>query len=91
MSTKEFLFLGAVIYIGWRYQRSHQSRSAVDQAYLQDAQTFASMAGSNFTQSNWDPVSGQPTYMWGATPVALQGGLSVQANSGVGSIFGHIA
>jgi hypothetical protein len=87
MNRNEFLFLGAVIYLGWRYRRSHHSTSAIDYAYNQDAQQFAQMAGSNFTQSVWDASSGQPSYMWGAVPAP--GGLSVQG-VGYGSVFGHI-
>lgn len=89
MSHKDFLFLGLVIVLGYRYSRSHQSVSAIDYAYNQDAAQFAQMAGTNFTQSLWDPVNGQPAYMWGAVPVAAQGGLSVQTAYG-GSVFGHM-
>ncbi|RQQ65543.1 hypothetical protein [Burkholderia stagnalis] len=90
MNTKDFLFLGAVIYIGWRWQRSHSGVSAVDKAYATDAAQFAGMAGTNFTNSVWDAASGQPSYMYGTVPAP--GGLSVTPGAPVfrASIFGHI-
>ncbi|WP_250479013.1 MULTISPECIES: hypothetical protein [unclassified Caballeronia] len=89
MHTKEFLLLAAVIYVGWRYQRSHSGCSAIDRVYASEAASFNSLVGTNFTNSLWDSASGQPSYMYGAVPTAVQGGLSVQANTG-GSIFGHV-
>jgi hypothetical protein len=88
MNKWDFLALGAVIWIGYRYQRSHRSTSVVEQIYANEAQNFVGLAGSNFTQSVWDAQSGQPSYMWGTVPA--QGGLSVQGGAS-GSIFGHIA
>jgi hypothetical protein len=87
MNKKDFLFLGVVILLGWRYQRSHQSTSVVEQIYAGEAANFVTLAGSNFTQSVWDAQSGQPSYMWGTVPA--QGGLSVQGGAS-GSIFGHM-
>lgn len=90
MNKKEFLFLGLVIYLGYRYQRSHHSQSAVDYAYNIDAAQFAQLAGTNFTQSLWDSTNGQPSYMWGAVPVAAQGGLATQVGGSIANVFGHM-
>ncbi|MDR5739489.1 hypothetical protein [Caballeronia sp. LZ016] len=87
MTKKDFLFLGAVIYLGWLYQRSHSGTSALESAYQRELETFALNDGTNWTQSVWDASSGQPSYMFGTVPA--QGGLSVQA-TGYGSVFGHI-
>jgi hypothetical protein len=96
MTNKEFLLLGLVIYLGYRYQRSHSGTSAVDTVYSREAAGFANMDGTNFTQSVWDATSGQPGYMWGTVPA--QGGLSTYGSipapdvnyMQAPTIFGHV-
>jgi len=90
MTNKELLLLALVVYVGYRYQRSHSGTSAVDSVYAREAGTFANMDGTNFTQSVWDSVSGQPGYMFGTVPA--QGVLSTQWRPVMlgGSTFGHM-
>jgi hypothetical protein len=94
MTNKELLLVALVVYVGYRYQRSHRGSSAVDNVYAREAAMFATMDGTNFTQSVWDPVNGQPGYMFGTVPA--QGGLSTQTGNlmiGGGasaSVFGHL-
>jgi hypothetical protein len=94
MGHKELLLVALVVYVGYRYQRSHSGSSAVDNVYAREAMQFRNMDGTNFTRSVWDPVNGQPGYMWGTVPA--QGGLSTQASNlmiGGGasaSVFGHM-
>lgn len=93
MTNKELLLIALVVYVGYRYQRSHSGMSAVDSVYAREAATFATMDGTNFTRSVWDPVNGQPGYMFGTVPA--QGGLSTQATNlqiggGGAGIFGHL-
>jgi hypothetical protein len=88
MTNKELLLLALVIYVGYRYQRSHSGTSAVDNVYAREAAMFATMDGTNFTRSVWDPVNGQPGYMFGTVPA--QGGLSTQALALGSNVFGHM-
>lgn len=89
MTNKELLLLALVIYVGYRYQRSHSGSSAIDNVYAREAAMFSSMDGTNFTRSVWDSTSGQPGYMWGTVPA--QGGLSTQSGGDAYStIFGHM-
>ncbi|MFM0741792.1 hypothetical protein PQQ51_31565 [Paraburkholderia xenovorans] len=90
MTNKELLLLALVVYVGYRYQRSHSGTSAIDSVYAREASQFATMDGTNFTRSVWDSTSGQPGYMWGTVPA--QGGLSTQAipMQLTGNVFGHM-
>lgn len=89
MTNKELLLLALVIYVGYRYQRSHNGTSVVDQVWMREAANIGAMNGTNFIQSVWDPVSGQPGYMFGAVPAP--GGTAVTPNAPqYSSIFGHM-
>jgi len=88
MTNKELLLLALVIYVGYRYQRSHYGTSAVDGVYAREAAQFANMDGTNFTQSVWDAQSGMPGYMFGNVPAP--GGLATYRTSTGGLSFGHM-
>jgi len=88
MTNKELLLVALVVYVGWRYQRSHAGTSAVDGVYAREAATFANMDGTNFTNSVWDATSGQPGYMFGTVPAP--GGLATYRATTGGLMFGHV-
>lgn len=88
MTNKELLLVALVIYVGYRYQRSHSGTSAVDSVYAREANQFANMDGTNFTQSVWDAQSGQPGYMWGTVPAP--GGMATYRTTTGGLSFGHM-
>lgn len=69
MKNEHLLVLAVVVYGLYRYSRSHQATTALDKTYATEASSIAAMDGTNFTRSLWDPVSGQPAYMFGDVPV----------------------
>lgn len=69
MKNEHWIVLGLLVWGVYRYNRSHQGQSGVDKATATEAAAIRSMDGTNFTQSLWDPVSGQPAYMFGTVPV----------------------
>ncbi|CAG4928245.1 hypothetical protein [Paraburkholderia saeva] len=89
MTNKELMVLALVVYVAYRYQRSHSGTSAVDKVYATEANTFATMDGTNFINSVWDSTNGQPGYMFGTVPAP--GGLAVTPGQPqYSSIFGHM-
>lgn len=89
MKTDHLIALFAVLWAWDRYNRSHTGMAAIDSAYANEVTHFAAMEGTNFTNSYWDPVSGQPTYMFGTVPAP--GGAAVMGNQSMTGIFGHLA
>jgi hypothetical protein len=70
MKQHHWLVLGVLVYVAYRFNQSRQGTTALDRTYAAEAASIAAMNGTNFTRSLWDPVSGQPTYMFGTVPVA---------------------
>lgn len=89
MKTNHMIALFVVLWAWDRYNRSHSGVSAIDSAYNVEQNNFAAMEGTNFTNSVWDPVSGQPGYMFGDVPAP--GGRAVMGNLDPSGIFGHAA
>lgn len=69
MKQHHWLLLGLLVYGVYRFNKSQQGTTALDSTYAKEAASIASMNGTNFTRSLWDPVSGQPAYMFGTVPV----------------------
>jgi hypothetical protein len=90
MKIDHLLLIAGGIYLAWRYQNSHHGQSAIDRVMARESGAIAGMNGTNFTQSNWDALSGQPGYMFG--PLLVPGGTAVMnpAAQTSGSIFGHM-
>lgn len=69
MKNEHWIVLGLIVWGVHRYNRSHQGVSAIDKTAATEGAAIGAMDGTNFTRSLWDPVSGQPAYMFGTVPV----------------------
>jgi hypothetical protein len=69
MKNAHWIVLGLAVWGIYRFNKSHEGVSAIDSTYATEAASVAAMDGTNFTRSLWDPVSGQPAYMFGTVPV----------------------
>jgi hypothetical protein len=93
MKTEHWIVLGLVVWGVHRYNQSHQGQGGLDKAAATEAAAISAMDGTNFTQSLWDPVSGQPAYMFGTVPVPSgtdQYFKTMGPQLAPGSIFGHM-
>lgn len=92
MKNHHWIVLGLIVYGVYRFNKSQQGTSALDKTYANEAATLSAMDGTNFTKSLWDPVSGQPAYMFGTVPV--QSGTApyfkTMGPQSSASIFGHL-
>lgn len=87
MSKTEWIALIAALWAWDRYNRSHSGMSAIDSATQNELGNFAAAEGTNFTNSVWDPYSGQPGYQFGA--IYAPGGAGLTAADYTGA-FGHM-
>lgn len=91
MKTSHMIALFVVL---WAWDRHNQSQSAppVNTAINTELGNFTTMQGTNFTNSVWDPVSGQPAYQFGT--VNAPGGTATYPTTGLvpdySGAFGHM-
>lgn len=83
----EWLVFVAALWAWDRHNRSQMGGSAIDRMVRIEGGQLAAMNGTNFTASLWDPVSGQPAYMFGA--IDAPGGAGITATDYSGA-FGHM-
>ncbi|MBR8254347.1 MULTISPECIES: hypothetical protein [Burkholderia] len=91
MKTDHLIALFVVLWAWDRHNRSAagpSAWSAAQAAFQREEANFAAMEGTNFTQSLWDPVSGQPAYMFGT--IDAPGGDSVAGPQSYSGVFGHM-
>lgn len=69
MKNEHWILLGLLVWGVYRYNQSHQGQGGLDRATATEAAAMSAMDGTNFTRSLWDPISGQPAYMFGNVPV----------------------
>ncbi|PMS38471.1 hypothetical protein [Trinickia symbiotica] len=85
MKAEHWIALILVLYVADRYNRSHYGMSAVDAATQAELSNFAAMEGTNFTNSVWDPLSGQPAYQFGT--ISAPGGAAVMGTPSFSGAF----
>ncbi|OJB11570.1 hypothetical protein [Burkholderia ubonensis] len=88
MKTDHLIALFVVLWAWDGYNRSHAGTSAIDAAVASEQNAFAGMQGTNFTNSFWDPYSGQPAYMFGR--IDAPGGAGVMGTPSYSGAFGHM-
>lgn len=88
MKNNHLIALLVVLWAVDRYNRSHYGTSAIDTAYTNEVDNFTAMEGTNFTNSLWDPISGQPTYQFGS--IDAPGGDGVMGTPSYSGVFGHL-
>lgn len=88
MKRDHLIALFVVLWAWDRYNRSHTGMSAIDTAYGIEMNNLAALEGTNFTNSLWDPVSGQPAYQFGA--IDAPGGEGVMGTPSYTGAFGHM-
>ncbi|WP_042301731.1 hypothetical protein [Paraburkholderia kururiensis] len=88
MKTDHLIAFFVLMYAWDRYNRSHDSVSAIDRATNTELAQFAAFNGTNFTNSLWDTASGQPAYQFGT--INVPGGDSVMGEPTYTGIFGHM-
>lgn len=91
MKTDHLIALFVVLWAWDRHNRSAagpSAWSAAQAAFQREEANFSAMEGTNFTNSLWDPVSGQPAYMFGT--IDAPGGDSVTAQQSFTGAFGHM-
>ena len=88
MKNDHLFALLVVLWLWDEYNKSHQGISAFDSAYKKELSNFQALEGTNFTNSVWDPVSGQPSYQFGV--IDAPGGDSVTGNQSASGVFGSI-
>lgn len=69
MKNHHWILLGLLVYGAYRLNRSQQGDTALQRSLASESASLLAHDGTNWTQSLWDPVSGQPAYMFGAVPV----------------------
>ena len=89
MKKEHWLLLGLAVWCVYKWDRSQQGTSALDTSYANEAATLSTADGTNWTQSLWDPTSGQPAYMFGTVPVP-SGTDQYLRTMGPASIYGHM-
>lgn len=88
MSKQHWIILALVLVVMDRYNRSHMGMSAIDTAEQTELANFAAFNGTNFTNSVWDPVSGQPSYQFGT--IDAPGGAGVMGDQSFSGAIGHM-
>jgi hypothetical protein len=81
-----WLGLGLLVLLMWKRSDSGGSIDAVQQMANQEAATLAALGGTNWTQSIWDSVNGQPGYMFGTVPVPTTDSSAASGNLDVAGI-----
>ncbi|MFX1803528.1 hypothetical protein PWR66_07730 [Paraburkholderia sp. A1RO-5] len=85
----EYWIAGAVLLWAWdAHNRSQQGNASYMTQFQQQVRNFQALEGTNFTNSLWDPVSGQPAYMFGT--INAPGGDSVMGTPSYTGAFGHM-
>lgn len=87
MKTTHLIGLFVVLWAWDRYNQSHNGMSAIDASVARESANFAGFQGTNFTNSVWDPLSGQPSYQFGT--INAPGGAGITQPSFTGA-FGHM-
>lgn len=92
MKEHHWIVLGVLVYTAYRWNQSQSGTNALAKAYANEAAALKAMDGTNFTQSLWDPVSGQPAYMFGTVPVPSANDVYMKAIGAPmsSSVFGHM-
>lgn len=80
--------LVAAFVVLWAWERYNKQNAVqpYDAAFKQAMSNFQAMEGTNFTQSLWDPVNAQPSYMFGAVPIP--GGDGINGTPSFSGAFG---
>ncbi|MCX5545694.1 hypothetical protein M3A49_40835 [Paraburkholderia sp. CNPSo 3076] len=86
MSKLEWGVFIALMWAWDAHNRSQAGRSALGDAMQQEGVDWTAADGTNFTNSVWDPYSGQPTYMFGT--INAPGGAGISPSDYSGAI-GH--
>jgi len=88
MSRNHWIVLAIALCVIDRYNRSHAGTSAIASVAQNEMANFAAFNGTNFTNSVWDPVSGQPAYQFGE--IDAPGGASVMGQQSFAGAIGHM-
>jgi hypothetical protein len=88
MKTDHLIALFVVLWAVDAWSKSHAGTSAYDAQFKQNLANFQALEGTNFTNSVWDPVSGQPAYQFGS--IYAPGGDGVMGTPSYSGAFGHM-
>lgn len=88
MKKEHWIAFAVALYVIDRFNRSHLGMSAVDSVAQNEMASFAAFNGTNFTNSVWDPASGQPAYQFGE--IDAPGGASVMGQQSFAGAIGHM-